>query len=143
MANKLLDLDGLGRLVSKINTKYQQKLVSGSNIKTINNQSLLGSGNINISGGAAVVNPYSIDDSHIYLIVASTNERVGYISWYINDDDDTNSFSVRNPAFIINGKYYSQIAVSSSNGTPTINTGTIIFDYGSLWGNDVTVIRLN
>lgn len=29
----------------------QDKLVSGTNIKTINNQSLLGSGNINISGG--------------------------------------------------------------------------------------------
>ena len=29
----------------------QEKLVSGSNIKTINNQSVLGSGNISISGG--------------------------------------------------------------------------------------------
>lgn len=30
---------------------YQAKLVSGTNIKTINNESLLGSGNISISGG--------------------------------------------------------------------------------------------
>jgi hypothetical protein len=31
---------------------YQPLLVSGTNIKTINNQSLLGSGNISISGGS-------------------------------------------------------------------------------------------
>ena len=46
-----------------INTK-QDKLVSGSNIKTINNQSLLGSGNISISGGG------NVDD---YLDTSSTN----------------------------------------------------------------------
>lgn len=34
-----------------INDNYQPKLVSGTNIKTINNQSLLGSGNIDIQGG--------------------------------------------------------------------------------------------
>lgn len=32
----------------------QEKLVSGTNIKTVNNQSLLGAGNITISGGGAV-----------------------------------------------------------------------------------------
>lgn len=32
----------------------QDKLVSGTNIKTINNQSILGNGNINISGGEAI-----------------------------------------------------------------------------------------
>lgn len=38
------------QLVAAINTK-QDTLVSGTNIKTINNQSLLGSGNIDIQGG--------------------------------------------------------------------------------------------
>lgn len=37
-------------LISRINAK-QDTLVSGTNIKTINNQSLLGSGNIDIQGG--------------------------------------------------------------------------------------------
>lgn len=32
--------------------RYQEKLVSGTNIKTINNQSLLGTGNINIESGS-------------------------------------------------------------------------------------------
>ena len=35
----------------------QDTLVSGTNIKTINSQSLLGSGNIDIGGGGAEVDP--------------------------------------------------------------------------------------
>ena len=38
---------------SKVSTK-QDTLVSGTNIKTINNQSLLGSGNINIESGTNI-----------------------------------------------------------------------------------------
>ena len=40
---------------SKVSTK-QDTLVSGTNIKTINNQSLLGSGNITIGGGSTNIN---------------------------------------------------------------------------------------
>lgn len=36
---------------SESDTKFQDKLVSGTNIKTINNESILGSGNIDIEGG--------------------------------------------------------------------------------------------
>lgn len=35
----------------------QDTLVSGTNIKTINNQSILGSGNITIQGGGSEVSP--------------------------------------------------------------------------------------
>ena len=37
--------------LNDLNSKKQNKLISGTNIKTINNQSLLGEGNITISGG--------------------------------------------------------------------------------------------
>ena len=37
--------------LSSASSNYQEKLVSGTNIKTINNESLLGSGNITIQGG--------------------------------------------------------------------------------------------
>ena len=53
MATKYLDYTGLQRLVSNTKTLVNAKqdtLVSGTNIKTINSQSLLGSGNISISG---------------------------------------------------------------------------------------------
>lgn len=38
-----------------VDTNFQEKLVSGTNIRTINNQSLLGSGNIDISGGGGTI----------------------------------------------------------------------------------------
>lgn len=39
---------------AKCKAAFQDKLVSGTNIKTINNESLLGSGNISISGGGSI-----------------------------------------------------------------------------------------
>lgn len=47
VGNKTLDALGI-----QPKGNYQDKLVSGTNIKTINNQSILGSGNINIQGGS-------------------------------------------------------------------------------------------
>ena len=41
-------------------TSKQETLVSGTNIKTVNNQTLLGSGNINISGGGVTPDDYVI-----------------------------------------------------------------------------------
>jgi len=41
----------VSRALNTLNTTKQANLVSGTNIKTINNESILGSGNINISGG--------------------------------------------------------------------------------------------
>lgn len=53
---KYLDENGLSRFWTKIKDfltgNYQSKLISGTNIKTVNNQSLLGSGNIATSGGS-------------------------------------------------------------------------------------------
>lgn len=64
---KYLDKDGLTELVIKtkelVATK-QNTLVSGTNIKTINNESLLGSGNITISGGGTATD-VQIDSTSI------------------------------------------------------------------------------
>ena len=60
MAKSYVDKAGLlyywGKLKTYLTTNFQAKLVSGTNIKTINNTSLLGSGNISISGGSGEVN---------------------------------------------------------------------------------------
>lgn len=53
---KYLDNTGLAYFKGKLDTKLatkQDSLVSGTNIKTINNQSLLGSGNISITSGTS------------------------------------------------------------------------------------------
>ena len=50
------DEEVISASLNDLNERMEEKqdlLVSGSNIKTINNQSLLGSGNINISGGSS------------------------------------------------------------------------------------------
>lgn len=58
-------LDGVTSAIQTQLNNKQAKLVSGSNIKTINNQSILGSGNITISGGTS--SGIDIDDVTSYL----------------------------------------------------------------------------
>lgn len=53
-------------------TSRQEKLVSGTNIKTINGQSVLGSGDISISGGSEYTNTSEIVDNAITLTSTST-----------------------------------------------------------------------
>jgi hypothetical protein len=53
--------DNISALATAIGTKVKNKqdlLVSGASIKTINNQSILGSGNITISGAGGVQNVF-------------------------------------------------------------------------------------
>lgn len=72
----------------------QDTLVSGTNIKTINNQSLLGGGNINISGGGGTatdvqINGTSITSNNVANIVTegtynSSNNKIVTKS-YVDD----------------------------------------------------------
>lgn len=57
-----LDKTGLTYFWGKLKNYFQPKLVSGTNIKTVNSQSLLGSGNINISGGGGISDVQVFDD---------------------------------------------------------------------------------
>ena len=50
---KYLDKTSLTNVWSKIKDKFQPKLVSGTTIKTVNGQSILGSGNIAISSSSS------------------------------------------------------------------------------------------
>jgi hypothetical protein len=56
--------DALDELKDEVNTK-QDELISGVNIKTVNNISLLGSGNITIFGGG----PFLKDPDKTYLVI--------------------------------------------------------------------------
>lgn len=66
-----INIDGI---VSWLGNWFQDKLESGVNIKTVNNQSLLGSGNISVSGGGI-----TIDDVYpvgsIYMSVSNTSPQ--------------------------------------------------------------------
>ena len=50
--NKTQALSAAQQAQARTNISAQEALVSGTNIKTVNNESLLGSGNITISGGS-------------------------------------------------------------------------------------------
>ena len=65
-------------LETKLGNK-QDTLVSGTNIKTINNQSLLGSGNITIQGGGVVPDNVEVTD-HKVTTISSLNTNTQYPS---------------------------------------------------------------
>lgn len=72
-------LDSTGNLADSghKHSDYQEKLVSGTNIKTINNTSLLGSGNIDISGGGSDLPSVTASDYGKFLAV-EYNSTEGY-----------------------------------------------------------------
>ena len=67
-----IDIDGIYTWLSNW---FQDKLESGVNLKTVNNQSLLGAGNISVSGGGGI----TLDDVYpvgsIYMSVNSTSPQ--------------------------------------------------------------------
>lgn len=62
-----LDSSGVTRLCIDLKARFQEKLVSGSNIKTINNSSILGSGNLSIASLPAVT---SSDNGKVLRVVS-------------------------------------------------------------------------
>lgn len=76
MAKKYLDDAGVLYFWGKLKAYFQEKLVSGTNIKTINNTSLLGSGNITISGGGT--SPADLAD---YVVDQGTSGIWTYRKW--------------------------------------------------------------
>ena len=78
--------------LNDLNSNKQNKLVSGTNIKTINNQSLLGEGNITISGGGdescckrvvltraeytTLANNNALDEDTLYVVLEAQTETI-------------------------------------------------------------------
>ena len=58
--------NAITELWAKCKAYFQAKLVSGTNIKTINNESLLGSGNISVGGGGSDVTGVKGDSESTY-----------------------------------------------------------------------------
>lgn len=76
------DEEVISASLNDLNERMEEKqdlLVSGSNIKTINNQSLLGSGNINISGGGGDVNVIEIVKVNGTALTPDANKAVNVV----------------------------------------------------------------
>lgn len=75
MAN-LNEPSSILEIIDAINGK-QEKLVSGTNIKSINNESILGSGNITISGGSGVTD-VKVDNTSVVSGGVANIDLTGY-----------------------------------------------------------------
>lgn len=134
---------------------YQPKLVSGTNIKTVNNESLLGSGNITIQGGSSVdvVTSWeaTLSDTKVPSEKLTKNTIDGKldnalsstaVSIASNDDilitDYSDSNKIKRVANILasqvkDGTAHSNIGSSANDTQATINT-----DINTALGNKVS-----
>lgn len=71
-------------MITAATSGLQETLVSGTNIKTINNQSILGSGNIDIQGGGGSENVVELTKAEYAALTAYTEDTT-----YIITDADT------------------------------------------------------
>ena len=122
---------------------YQEKLVSGSNIKTINNQSLLGNGNITIEGGSSsggieeLTSPIRIWDltAGYYKIPASSK------IYYYGSSNTSNSFTVSSASTLMVANYSSYKYYFIVGGSTTNNH--IYYGYCSSGTGTYTNLELN
>lgn len=144
MSTEYLDKSGLTYFWSKLKAYFQPILVSGTNIKTINNTSLLGSGNISIEGGgsenvfygtcstaAATAAKVATLDTSNRNFSLTTGVRVAVTFKYGN--------SATTPTLRVDG---STTGTAKTIGTPTAS-GTISTGAGTTyntWGPYETVI---
>lgn len=102
----------LGTLMEMLDTNKQDKLVSGTNIKTINGQSILGSGDIAINGGSSDANVVAVDTGDVLDDVTVNYATTAYVDGLIGDINSILE-SIRNGrvgvtmiSFTINGITY-------------------------------------
>lgn len=115
MVNKITTPPTTSELIGKVNEIIDDKqdtLVSGANIKTINNQSLLGSGNIDIQGGGSYTAGTGID---------ITNDVISV------DGETTSEIALATVA--TSGSYND---LSNKPTIPTVNNATLTITQGGV-----------
>lgn len=120
---------------------YQATLVSGTNIKTINNESLLGSGNITIQGGSSVdvVTSWeaTLSDSKVpsEKLVKNTIDGLSIptkTSDLTNDGDGTNAFLTQHQSLSNYVQKSSTTGLLKNDGTVmTSGTGSTNYSAGN------------
>lgn len=106
-------------------TKYQQPLVSGTNIKTINGSSILGSGDLTISGG--LTGAGSVSSSVVPLTVWSvSNSKVSSTNTYVSYDTTNHRLGVNNTA-----PAYNLDVTGDTRILPTSGSNSMILHAGS------------
>ena len=85
MDNKFINIDNLKYYNDKIDQIKQDTLVSGQNIKTINGESIVGSGDITISGGSSDANVQAVDTGDVIDDVTVNYATKAYVDGLVGD----------------------------------------------------------
>jgi hypothetical protein len=110
----------------------QDRLISGTTIKTINNTSLLGSGNISISGGGTITavqaNGTSVATSGVANIPAATTSRYGVTKLSSSTSSTSTSLAATASAVksVYDLAYKKQDKLTSGTNIKTINGQSIL-----------------
>lgn len=116
MTTKYLDSSGLSYLWEKLKNYFQPKLVSGTNIKTINGSSVLGSGDL-VVGGTGFVSYGDEGQIDTYL------EATADYDWDTDTPDN-------NPA---SAQYASLFRINNSNGNIVTHIDTHKYTHGATY----------
>lgn len=135
MTTKYLDTGGLTTLWGKIKAAFQEKLVSGTNIKTVNNESLLGSGNIsaeptfsNVADdeGCVVIGKLAMAWGTVSVTSGTSGSASGGVTTYAGsntvDWSSLHGITFKNKPSISltwGGNYANQVSVSTYGTTTT------------------------
>lgn len=121
IANEWTELDKVYPLIienSQNISNKQDTLISGTNIKTINNESILGSGNINISGGGQSVDIVTeINSSSTDTEAPSARAVYSQILKYLCREWDSETTYSENDVVIADNIPYSCIVTTATVGT--------------------------
>lgn len=134
----------------------QDKLVSGTNIKTINNTSILGSGNISITGGSGTItgvsaNGTSIATSGVANIPAATTSKYG-VTQLSSSTSSTSTTLAATPSAVksaydlANGKQDKLVSgtnIKTINGTSILGSGNITISGGGSSGGSGAYAEVN
>ena len=134
----------------------QDKLVSGTNIKTINNTSILGSGNISITGGSGTItgvsaNGTSVATSGVANIPAATTSKYGVTQLSSSTSSTSTSLAATPSAVkaaydLANGKQDKLVSgtnIKTINGTSILGSGNITISGGSSGGGSGAYAQVN
>lgn len=126
--------------ITGLGTGKQDKLVSGENIKTINGESVLGSGNISISSGSGTitgvsVNGTSVATSGVANIPAATTSKYG-VTKLNSSTSSTSTTEAATPsavksAYDLANSYKGTVTGVKINGT-TKNPSSGVVDLGTV-----------
>lgn len=130
-----LDATGITTLVNKLKEKFQPILVSGVNIKTVNNGHLLGSGNLNVTSSW-----YGTSSTGANTVIKSVDcdgfalAKGSVLSVYFSNANTSTQLQIRVNDGLAHHVYKGSISGSSSNPItwPLNSIVTFIFD-GSYW----------